>query len=250
MRSNLMSRYAAVLGGAALIVSAGCNVVPKRGGGCADGSCAARAAAEAAPTTDCRTGTCGQSTCMTCRKPELFAQLKEDWRNFDKEQLHPDKCWPDQYSRESRRRVRDPHYAHVVEGAKTEQTIWQDWFEKEKGREALLTEAGKHRLRYLARKRPYIQPQLYLETSYSPELDQRRVAAISQYVSTVSFEPTQWEVAMTNRVPTGQFGPEGPVALSKMFQPTQQIPQYEFQLKQGFYSGAGSGGGAISGAQQ
>lgn len=141
-------------------------------------------------------------------------------KEFDWDQVHPDRCWPDQYSRESRRRVRAPFRRQLIEGNKLECTMWDYFFDKSKGFEHTLNEGGKAHLRYLARKRPYVIPSLQLQTSYDQELDQKRVGSIIDFANKVSLEPLDWQVAVINQVPTGLFGAEGTNVINDMLSGT------------------------------
>jgi hypothetical protein len=175
-------------------------------------------------------------------------KIADDIRNFDQEQLHPDHCWPDQYSRESRRRVNNALAASTAEAMRSDQTIWTHYFEQERGKEAMLSDAGKHRLDYLARRRPYPMTDIILQTSYINDLDQARIGNIMAYITTRSQEGG-WNVALTNRVPTGLTGHEAMNAVTKTYTQVQSLPNYEPIMKQGFYQATVGGGGGGGGGQ-
>ncbi|MBY0587518.1 hypothetical protein K2X85_10095 [bacterium] len=179
---------------------------------------------------------CSGHTCGKCKKPGFVQNIKTKIHNFDKEQLHPDHCWPEQYSRESIRRVYAPLGQQLVNGQRLESMIWEHYFVEEKSAE--LSEAGKSRLRYLARKRPFIMPQLELQTSFDQAADQQRIAALTQYANEVSTQPISWNVVLVNRgTPIGLFGAEGPKTIDKMIGLPGAAPFYEPQIKRNFMAG-------------
>lgn len=155
-------------------------------------------------------------------------------RNFDWEQLHPDHCWPEQYSRESMRRVNVPLAQQLHNGNLIELTIWDHYFETEEDREASLNGAGMARLQYLARKKPYVISDLLIQTSFDAELDKQRIDAVKEYAGQFGFHP---ELTVVNRIPRGLFGAEAPKAITKMLGPAAGPPAYEPQIKADFYSG-------------
>lgn len=172
-----------------------------------------------------------------CEKPGFFKRMCRKWSAFDKEQLHPDHCWPEQYTRESDRRVNAPFAAQVIAGQRLETTIWEHYWATatEDGAAPQLNEAGRARLQYLARKRPYVIPQLELQTSFNSDLDHQRIAAVTEYAASVSTEPIAWNVVVTNRGKAiGLFGLEGPKTIDKMIGIAGQPPRYEPQVKQNF----------------
>jgi hypothetical protein len=179
---------------------------------------------------------CSGESCGSCKKPGLWQNIKTKIHNFDKEQLHPDHCWPEQYSRESIRRVYAPLGQQMTNGQRLESTIWEHYFAEEKSIE--LSDAGKSRLRYLARKRPYILPQLELQTSFDSAIDQQRIAKLTEYANQVSTQPIAWNVVLVNRgTPTGLFGAEGPKTIDKMIGLPGAAPFYETQIKRNFIGG-------------
>jgi hypothetical protein len=184
----------------------------------------------------CSGESCSVEGCSTCKKPGLIQNIKTKIHNFDKEQLHPDHCWPEQYSREAMRRVYAPLGQQMVNGQRLESTIWEHYFAEPGSSE--LSEAGKSRLRYLARRRPYIMPQLELQTSFDQALDQDRIAKVTEYANQVSTQPIAWNVVLINRgTPTGLFGVEGPKTIDKMVGLPGAPPFYEQQIKRNFLAG-------------
>lgn len=180
------------------------------------------------------TGKCTNEGCSRCG--DLGGRLKEKLRDFDYEQLHPDHCWPEQYTRESVRRTREPFGQQVVNGNAIELTIWEHYFKREEGKEHELNRAGEERIRYLARKRPYVIPELRLQTSFNQERDQKRIETILAKAREVSLEPQSWQVAVVDRAPTGLSGKDGANQVKKMFGDTTPapLPQYEQYIKSSF----------------
>jgi hypothetical protein len=168
------------------------------------------------------------------QKYTLAQRMKDKWRAFDKEQLHPDHCWPEQYSREAQRRIYAPLGAQLVAGQRLEATIWEHYFDLDNPGQ--LNESGRSRLRYMARKRPYVIPQLELQSAFDPEIDQQRVATVTEFIQSVSTTPVAWNVIVVNRgTPMGLFGQEGPKSIDKMIGIGGNPPKYEPQIKQGFF---------------
>lgn len=198
-------------------------------------------------TAKCHDGKCGHKHCSTCNtghKPSIFDEFGEHADAFDYQQLHPDKCWPRQYVRESQRRVYAPFGQQMVNGNRLELTVWEHLFMEEEGKEHLLSQAGEARLKYLARKKPFVIPYLELQTSFDRELDAKRVATVIDFANRYSFEDVSWQVSVVNREPTGLFGPEGPRVITKMVGPgpdtgTVTPPFYEPQIKQTFATAGG-----------
>ena len=206
----------------------------------------ASASDPAAVIQEARCGACAADSCDEwCKRPGLFQRIARKLRDCDYEQFHPDHCWPEQYSRESERRVNAPLGAQMVAGHRLESTIWEHyWAKGEEGEAPKLNEAGMSRLQYLARKRPYVIPQLELQTSFNQELDAQRSAALTAYAASVSTQPIPWSVVLTNRgAAVGLFGQEGPKAIDKMIGVAGQPPRYEPNIKQGFLSTSETGTG-------
>lgn len=205
---------------------------------CSTGSCASGA---------CATGKCDKGGCSECGPDGClfggaFNHFKNECKDFDPEQLHTDHCWPDQYNRLSRQRVRDPLGTQMNNGIAVESTLWTHYFSNEKGKEGELNEAGMSRLQYFARRKPFVTPNLFLQTSWDKDIDAKRIQTAVDYLAKFSMEPQPWQVAVINSKPTGLFGLEGPKAITKMLGTGAQPPQYEQQIKQGFYSSGSSGG--------
>ena len=172
--------------------------------------------------------------------------LKRSAAAFDTRQLYGDNCWPDQYDRESARRVYAPFAQQLRNGNAVETTVWAHYFEdpdEGEDRTAELTAAGKARLQYLARKRPYIIPNLRLQTSFDPALDQARVQSVLGYVEEVSFQPVPWRVDVVNAAPVGMIGSQAPKMLQKAFGPPVGPSIYEPALKGSFLQQPQQGGG-------
>lgn len=212
----------------AAMASAGCHTLDLVAPGttsCGTGACQDT---HAATGHDQYCDGCSSRSCKHC-----WGSLGDKLRDFDWEQLHPDHCWPEQYSRESARRVQAPFQQQMINGNILETTLWDHYFEKEEGQEAVLSTAGQARLQYLARKRPYVIPTLQMQTSFNQELDQKRVQAVKDYTSSFGFYP---EIAVVNREPTGLFGQEAQKAMIKMIGPGGGPPAYETQVKRDFYA--------------
>lgn len=201
------------------------------------------AAAEQPPaSTDCYSDHCDE--CYS--RPGLFKRIAQKLRDCDYEQFHPDHCWPEQYAREAARRVNAPLGAQMVAGHRLESTIWEHYWAKsdDENAEPKLNEAGMSRLRYLARKRPYVIPQLELQTSFDPMIDEKRSQVLTAYAESVSTQPIPWSVVLTNRGPAiGLFGQEGPKAIDNMIGIAGQPPRYQINIKQGFLSTSEAGNG-------
>ena len=150
-----------------------------------------------------------------------FASLKQHFKDFDYEQLCSDHCWPEQYSRESMRRVNYPFGVQMRNGTETELTIWSHYFETDdQGRPtARLNEAGIRRIRYFARRKPFVIPALQLQTSFDQNLDAKRINTVVETAQKSSLEDVPWVVSIVDRAPTGLYGPEGPKAITKMVGP-------------------------------
>jgi len=210
----------------AVAAVAGCHTLDHRAAqqaGCPSGAC---------PTQGCgRDGCSAGSFCSRC---------KEKLRNFDWEQLHPDHCWPEQYSREAQRRLNGPFGEQMMNGNAVELTIWDHYFSTDEGKAHELTQAGESRLRYLARKRPYVIPNLRLESSFDRDLDEQRISTLIAAANRYSLEPVGWHVVVINQSPTGLYGPEGPKAINKMIGPAAGPPFYEQQIKQTFRQQSGA----------
>jgi hypothetical protein len=136
-----------------------------------------------------------------------------------------DPCWPDRYSAESRMSVRETFGAQAHNGHILDQTVWNYHFEADPrtgGPTDKLNVAGMEHLKYLARRLPTPDPNLYLQTaqdvsgsaSLPPEkwaqarsdLDNRRVAAIQRYLASMMSGRSQavsFEVAIHDQAEPG-----------------------------------------------
>jgi hypothetical protein len=214
---------------AALAAASGCYSLPNRGRHVASDDSAA------------------ESNCASCGRKRCSGWLTRgcgngDWQDckceFDKEQLFTDHCWPDQYNRESVRRVNEPLARQLQAGMAIELTIWDHYFtaaeetqegemkpavahvshaqakKAEKKDEApkpapprnVLNEAGKARLQYLSSKKPYVIKDLYLQTSFDDKLDeQRKQAVLAELKKYAKYTPqdSDWAVTVVNRQPVG-----------------------------------------------
>lgn len=194
--NGFMSRGGRLLG-LAVALSAGCHALETRqetevAGGCSTG-----------------TRSCGGLL------DGWFAHHQD--KEFDWEKLHTDHCWPEQFNRESQRRINAPFGQQLINGNRIELTIWAHYFETRAGQEAKLNAAGERRLQYLARKKPFVIPYLELEASFDRELDERRIASIVEAANRYSFDPANWQVAVVNRKPIGMFGPEATNGIMAMY---------------------------------
>lgn len=172
-----------------------------------------------------------------------FDKLKRQIENFDTEQLHPDHCWPEQYSREAMRRVNAPFGQQVKNGNAVEMTVWEHYFQlDDEGKPTdQLNEAGRRRIQYFARRKPYVIPSMQLQTSFDKELDAKRVQSLVASANRFSIEPIPWQVSIVDRAVTGLYGPEGPKVITKMVGPGAGPPAYERNIKATFLSGPQTG---------
>lgn len=212
------------------VSSAGCTVLDKCDtGSCAGGSCKG--------SEKCG---CNGAGCDECGG---HGKLKSKIKDFDWEQLHPDHCWPEQYSREAVRRVHAPFGQQLVNGNEIELTMWKHYFLKDKDHEHELNGAGQGRLQYLARKKPFVIPDLRLQTSFDRDLDAKRIQSVIEYATKYSFEPVAWQVSVVNVEPVGLFGQEMPKAITKMIGPGGGPPVYEPYIKGNFLTPPSSSAG-------
>ncbi len=106
-----------------------------------------------------------------------------------------DPCYPMRYGFMARQAVNAAMAPQVLNGHVLDQTVWNYYFEPGTDK---LTTGGLERLAYLARRRPYPDPVLYLQTAQdlvydhlAPELlaqnrqilDGRRIAAVQAYLT-------------------------------------------------------------------
>jgi hypothetical protein len=193
-------------------------------------------------SSDCGSGCashCGK--CSDCNKQTLHGKLHDcDW-----EQLRTDHCWPEQYNFEARRRVNAPFHDQIVAGNIVECSIFEYHFDGKSENKTDLSEAGKIRLRYLARKKPYLVKAVFLQTSLDASTDAGRQKSIREYLAKCTAEAGDWQITMIDGEPVGIMGQEGASAYNKMIgaQPGQPVtvPFYERVLKNTFYQGSGGG---------
>jgi hypothetical protein len=147
--------------------------------------------------------------------------------------------------------VNQPLHDQISAGHATHNTLHDLHFETKDGMQGLLHSSGMERIKYLARRRPYVVPTIFVQTSFDPTIDAEREKNIREFANKVSTEPVSWQVVMVNTAPTGLFGVEGSAAIQKMVGgragQTVPTPKYESVLKNGFYQGTG-GGQAAGGA--
>jgi hypothetical protein len=170
--------------------------------------------------------------------------LRQKLREYDWEQIRPDHCWPTQYTHESIRRVNDPLKQQMVNGLALDSTLFDHHFQADE-KKGELSEPGKHRLEFLARRRPYQVRTVTLQASHDQALDQARANEVQAYLQKVSFEPGNWQIAVAPVVPTGLSGPEiaGTVANATGIQggAAPMTRKYESILRNSFTQGSGSG---------
>ena len=188
-------------------------------------------------------GHCGDPGCTACAH-KYGKKGRHDW-----EQIFPDHCWPEQYVREDARRVNFPFCQQMINGLRVETTVWEHYFESASDRNAELNEAGRQRLLYFTRKRPFVVTELALETSFDAELDAKRIETVVEFLSEHSTEPYNWQVTVVNRQPVGLFGREAGYQIDRMVGETSggeepPIPTYYEQIYQLFNAiDTGGGGG-------
>jgi len=195
---------------------------------------------------------CGKSGCNGgCGSLHGWGTFKQKLHDCDWEQLRVDHCWPEQYNYETRRRVNQPLHDQIASGHATHNTLHDAHFEAKPEMRGMLNDAGKIRLSYLARRKPYVVPSVFVQTTFDEKLDEQRNKQVFDYLQTVSTEPTDWQIAMVSTQPTGQYGEEGKNAISKMIGPRQganvPTPYYERILKTNFFLGTGGGTQAAAG---
>jgi len=190
---------------------------------------------------------CGRAGCNGgCGRGSLHDKLRDcDW-----EELRPDHCWPEQYNYEARRGVNQPLHDQIAAGHATINTPHDFHFEPKGDARGLLSDAGKSRLNYYVRRKPYVVPSVFIQTTFDPALDQQRMKSVRDYLMTVSVEPTDWQLTLVDSSPTGQNGKEAIYTIEKAIGPSQGMnvpaPYYERILKNNFFLGSG-GGQTVSG---
>ena len=189
------------------------------------------------PETPAQGEACDPSSgdCEQCKpkKPPFFKTMKQKWHQFDKEQFHPDHCWPEQYAREAQRRVYAPLRQQLINGQTLESMIWLHYFDEKEPTK--LNAAGESRLEYLASRRSNFSSTVCVQTSFDDTLDQQRMNVIQEYLARISRHQVAWNVVLTNRgKPWGLFGLEGPKTIDNMIGLAGQPPRYQPQMKQAF----------------
>jgi hypothetical protein len=136
-----------------------------------------------------------------------------------------DPCWPDRYNAESRMSVRETFGAQAHNGHVLDQTVWSYHFEVDPKTGAptdKLNPAGMEHLKYLARRLPVPDPNLYLQTAQDvpggaavppdkwaqarSDLDNKRVASIQRYLASMMSgrsHPVAFEVAIHDQAEPG-----------------------------------------------
>jgi hypothetical protein len=203
------------------------------------------------PVVDAGNGDCcGQNSCQNACGRGCGRGCNGKHGDHDWEQLRTDHCWPEQYNYESRRRVNQPLHDQIAAGHATANTLFDAHFEAKAESRTMLSDAGKSRLSYLARRKPYVVPSVFVQTTYDPALDELRLQNVKAFLATVSVNPINWNVVAVDSTPTGLYGQEGIYSINKMIGPRQGMnvptPFYERILKNNFFLGQG-GGQAVSG---
>ncbi len=122
-----------------------------------------------------------QAAAVSCFGAALFTVLGcTTYRNL------VDPCWPERYNSSSRHSVRDIHNAQADLGHKLDQTIWNHHFDP--GTD-ILNAAGKDQLRYIARRQPIPDFQVWLQFPHDVAKDRdgmiaRRKDAIRSFMAT------------------------------------------------------------------
>lgn len=132
-----------------------------------------------------------------------------------------DPCWPERYNAMARQSIRDIHNAQADKGHVLDQTIWNYHFESDPKTGAptdKLNAMGIEHLKYLSRKLPSPDPQLYLQHSQdipyasnvAPEklidqrnqLNNRRSQAIERFLATQTIgRPGTYQIAVHDFAP-------------------------------------------------
>src|SRR5262245_60134639 len=120
-----------------------------------------------------------------------------------------DPCYPERYDAMARASVESAFAAQAYNGHVLDQTVWNYHFEPGTDK---LTPAGLIYLRHLARRRPFPDPRLYVQTAqdvtYDPaapdkmvnarqDLDARRAQAVERFLQAeTAGRPVAWTVAV------------------------------------------------------
>ena len=168
-----------------------------------------------------------------------------------------DPCYPERYWCMARQETNAAFAPQVANGHVLDQTVWNYHFEVGSD---VLTQGGLIHLAYLARRRPYADPVVFLQTAhdipYDParpgnlpsqrgELDAKRAAAIKNYLvaETAGGRPTPFEVVVHN--PPPDIGLAA-VPVDNSIRQLYITPKAVLPGSQGVNTvgGAGAGGGA------
>src|SRR5437588_313546 len=78
-----------------------------------------------------------------------------------------DPCWPERYNAQARQTVHEGFNAQADNGHILDQTVWEYHFEKDKtgAPTEKLSAGGMEHLKYLARRRPFPDARVYLQTA-------------------------------------------------------------------------------------
>ncbi len=186
------------------------------------------------------TGGCADGKCGDSDRPGLQARYGQ----------YVDPCWPDRYSAHARSNVLSYYSQHAANGAVTDSTLWEWYFEP--GTDNLLP-SGQKKLDYLARRRPAPDKTVYLQTArdvaYDPtkpevlsasrgDLDAKRAQAVQRYLAaTTAARGLNFEVQVVD-LPDLTFSAVGPATAVRA-----QRGAYVGTL------GGGSGGVSLGGVQ-
>ncbi|MBX9680150.1 MAG: hypothetical protein K2X38_15425 [Gemmataceae bacterium] len=121
-----------------------------------------------------------------------------------------DPCWPERYNLQARQSAYEPFDIQAANGRALEQTIWNWQFEPGSDQ---INGAGLARLSYLSRRRPGPDCKVFVQTAHDvpfipepekgasirSELDQKRVAAVQRYLTSLNagrHQPAAFDVAV------------------------------------------------------
>jgi hypothetical protein len=125
-----------------------------------------------------------------------------------------DPCWPERYNYLARQSVRGTFNAQAMNGHILDQTVWNQHFEPGTDR---LNDAGRAHLKYLARRMPAPDPQVFVQPAYDIEgpildvnalkdLNEKRVASVQRYLTAMMAlrnMPVSFEVALRDAAEPG-----------------------------------------------
>jgi len=171
-----------------------------------------------------------------------------------------DPCYPERYWYASRQNVHAAFAPQVRNGHVLDQTVWAYHFDE--GTD-VLTQGGKARLEYIARRRPCPDPCVFLQTAqeghdvnYNPakpddfvkarmDLDAKRMCAVKKYLAAVSAggSAPDFEVYVHNPPEVGLAGRPVETSLNLMYvTPRATLPQTSGTGTSGGGGGGGGGG--------